>query len=68
MATPDIQWKKADKETPIDEALLKDKIKEHLLKNLRKSGLFAEVFDEAFTTRPRSENKPLNSFAYRRHK
>ncbi len=44
-ATTDMQWKKQGKETPIDEALLNDKIKEHLLKNLKPSGLFDEVLD-----------------------
>ena len=39
----DIHWKKKDKETPIDEELLKDKICEHLLLNLRELAVFDEV-------------------------
>lgn len=41
----DIHWKKEDKETPVDEELLKDKIREHLLLNLRELGVFDEISD-----------------------
>jgi hypothetical protein len=39
----DIHWKKEGRETPIDEELLKDKIREHLLLNLRELSVFDEV-------------------------
>lgn len=39
----DIHWKKEGKETPVDEELLKDKIREHLLLNLRELAVFDEV-------------------------
>lgn len=43
----DIQWRKAEKESPMDEDLLNEKIKIHLLENLRASGLFAQVLESA---------------------
>ncbi len=39
----EIHWKKEGKETPIDEGLLKDKIKQYLLENLRAVTLFDNV-------------------------
>lgn len=39
----DIHWKKEGKDTPVDEELLKDKIREHVLLNLRQLGIFDEV-------------------------
>ncbi len=44
--TTDVQWKREANESPIDEQLLSDKIREHLLMNIRESGLFEEVLEK----------------------
>lgn len=41
----DIQYKKADKDSPIDEQLLDEKIREQVLMRLRESGLFETVLE-----------------------
>lgn len=38
-------WKNPEKQSPIDEGLLQDKIKQYLLENLRGAGLFGRVED-----------------------
>jgi hypothetical protein len=43
----EIAWKKEGKDTPVDEALLKDKIRERLLLELRESGRFEKVWEAA---------------------
>jgi len=42
-----IDWKKKDRETPVDEELLKGKIKERIIENLRNSKIFPEVLKRA---------------------
>ncbi len=44
--TTDVKWKREANESPIDEEILSDKIREHVLKNLRESGLFVEVLEK----------------------
>ena len=41
----EIVWKKDGKETPIDEQLLRDRIRQELTETLRASGLFERVWD-----------------------
>lgn len=41
----DIHWKQEGKDTPIDEELLKDQIREYVLLNLRELAVFDEVSD-----------------------